>query len=216
MLDCRILSHPCTKSLQSCLTLCNAMDCSLPGSSVHRILQKRIPEWVAKPSSRELSQPRDRTCVSYVSCICRQVVYLGSQWGSQIVKSVLCLITQSCLTLCEPMDCSLPGSSVHGDSLGENTRVGCHALLQGIFPIQGLNPGLPHCRRILYHLNHQESLCKVYFQIKMPPTLVQKQNRLFWENHQLASNKCLHGWIHLCVYVSPLRINGHCLSESLV
>ena len=123
MLDCRILSHPCTKSLQSCLTLCNAMDCSLPGSSVHRILQKRIPEWVAKPSSRELSQPRDRTCVSYVSCICRQVVYLGSQWGSQIVKSVLCLVTQSCLTLCEPMDCSLPGSSVHGDSLGENTRV---------------------------------------------------------------------------------------------
>ena len=33
----------------------------------------------------------------------------------------------------------------------------CHALLQGIFPIQGLNPGLPHCRRILYHLSHQGS-----------------------------------------------------------
>ena len=40
------------------------------------------------------------------------------------------------------MDCSLPGSSVHGDSPGENTGVGCHALLQGIFPAQGLNLSL--------------------------------------------------------------------------
>ena len=39
---------------------------------------------------------------------------------------------QSCLTLCDPMDCSLPVSSVHGDSLGENTGIGCHAPLQGI------------------------------------------------------------------------------------
>ena len=55
------------------------------------------------------------------------------------------------------MDCSLPGSSVHGDSLGKNTGVGCHALLQGIFPAQRLNPGLPHCRQIVYHLSHQVS-----------------------------------------------------------
>ena len=53
--------------------------------------------------------------------------------------------------------CSLPGSLVHRDSPGKNTGVGCHALLQGIFPTQGLNPGLPHCRRILYHLSHQGS-----------------------------------------------------------
>ena len=46
------------------------------------------------------------------------------------------------LTLCDPMDCSLPGSSVRGDSPGKNTGVGCHALLQGIFPTQGLNPHL--------------------------------------------------------------------------
>ena len=55
------------------------------------------------------------------------------------------------------MDCSPPGSSIHGDSPGNNTGVGCHALLQGIFPTQGSNPGLPHCRRILYHLSHQGS-----------------------------------------------------------
>ena len=71
--------------------------------------------------------------------------------------AVLCLVTQSCLILCDPMDCSSPDSSVHGDSLGKNTGVGCHAFFQGIFPTQGLNPGFPHYRRILYHLNHQGS-----------------------------------------------------------
>ena len=64
---------------------------------------------------------------------------------------------QSCPTLCDPVDCSLPGSSVHGDSPGKNTGVGCHALLQGIFPTQGSNPCLLHCRQILYCLSHQES-----------------------------------------------------------
>ena len=49
---------------------------------------------------------------------------------------------QSCPTLRSPVDLSSPGFSVHGDSPGKNTGVGCHALLQGIFPIQGLNPSL--------------------------------------------------------------------------
>ena len=57
----------------------------------------------------------------------------------------LCLVAQSCPTLCDHMDCRLPGSSVHRDFPGQNTGVGCHALLQGIFPTQGLNPGLPYC-----------------------------------------------------------------------
>ena len=66
---------------------------------------------------------------------------------------MLCLVVQSCLTLCNSMECSPPGSSVHGDSLGKNTGVGCHALLQGIFPTQGSNPGFLHCKRILYQLS---------------------------------------------------------------
>ena len=70
----------------------------------------------------------------------------------------VCLVAQSCPTLCDPMDCTLPGSSVHGDSPAKNTGVGCHAFLQGIFPTQGLKPDLPHCRRILYQLSHQGSL----------------------------------------------------------
>ena len=69
----------------------------------------------------------------------------------------MCLVTQSCPTLCDLINCSPPGSSVHGDSPGKNPGVGCHALLQGIFPTQGSNPGLPHCRWILYHLSHQGS-----------------------------------------------------------
>ena len=68
-----------------------------------------------------------------------------------------CWVTQSCLTLCDPMDCSPPGTSVHGGSPGKNTGVGCHFLLQRIFPTQGLNLGLLHCRQMLYHLSHQGS-----------------------------------------------------------
>ena len=78
--------------------------------------------------------------------------------------SVLCLVALLCLTLCYPMDCSPPGSSVHGDSPAKYTGVGCHALLQGIFPTQGSNTGLPHCRRILYQLSYQGSR-------KIPPSI---------------------------------------------
>ena len=71
--------------------------------------------------------------------------------------AVLCLVTQWCPTLCNSMNYGLPGSSVHGDSWGKNTGVGCHAPLQGIFPTQLLNPGLLHCRWIIYCLSHQGS-----------------------------------------------------------
>ena len=53
--------------------------------------------------------------------------------------AVLCLVAQLCLTICSSMDCSLPGSCVHGDSPGKNTGVSCHALLQGIFLTRGSN-----------------------------------------------------------------------------
>jgi len=55
------------------------------------------------------------------------------------------------------MDCSLPASSVHEVSPGNNTGMGYHVLLQGIFPTRRSNPGLLHCRQILYHLSHQGS-----------------------------------------------------------
>ena len=52
-----------------------------------------------------------------------------SEWIKNC-DTVLCLVTQSCLTVCEHIDCSLPGSFDHGDSLGKNTGLGYHALLQ--------------------------------------------------------------------------------------
>ena len=70
------------KLLQSCPTLFNPMHCCPPGSSVHRILQARVLEWVVMPSSRGSSQPRDWTCISYVSCIGRWVPYHSCHLGS--------------------------------------------------------------------------------------------------------------------------------------
>ena len=73
--------------------------------------------------------------------------------GNHRVSVSVCSVT----TLCYPMDCSPAGSSVHGDSPGHRTGVDCHAFLQGIFPTQGSNPGLPHFGQILHHLSHQGS-----------------------------------------------------------
>ena len=81
---------------------------------------------------------------------------LRPQYKSTIIleNDEKCLVTQLCPTLCNAVNYSPPGFSVRGDSPGKDTGVGCHALLQGIFPTQGSNPGLPHCRQILYHLSH--------------------------------------------------------------
>ena len=74
----------CDKLLQLCPTLYDTMDCSLPGSSVHGIIQARILEWVAMPSFRGSSWPRDRI---HVSCLGRQVLYdyhhLGNTFMTQ-------------------------------------------------------------------------------------------------------------------------------------
>ena len=77
---------------------------------------------------------------------------LPEKWRSGILWVVF-----SCSVVSDSLDCSLPGSSVHGDSPGKNTGVGCHALLQGILPNQGLKPFFPPCGRILYYLSHQGS-----------------------------------------------------------
>ena len=70
------------KPLWSCPTLCDPMDYSPPDSSVHGILQARTLEWVAIPSSRETSCPGDRTQVSCISCIGRQILYHSRHPGS--------------------------------------------------------------------------------------------------------------------------------------
>ena len=65
---------------QLCLTLCNPMEWSPPGSSVHGILQARIEEWITMPSSRGSSQPRDGTHVSCIFSIGRQIFYHSATW----------------------------------------------------------------------------------------------------------------------------------------
>ena len=91
----------------------------------------------------------------------------GSKLGREYIKAVYChlayltymqstVLSRSVMSVCLwPKDCSRSDSSVHGESPGKNTGVCCHALLQKIFPIQGLNPGLPYCWQILYCLHHQ-------------------------------------------------------------
>ena len=69
---------------QLCLTLCNPMDCSSPGSSVHGILQARILEWVAISFSRGSSWPRYGTHTPWVSCIGRCILYHNASWESPL------------------------------------------------------------------------------------------------------------------------------------
>ena len=99
----------------------------------------------------------------YGKSICKRVdtsmcVYISHTHTHTHTYNVLCLVAQSYLTFCGPIDCRPPGSSVYEDSPGKSTGMGCHALLQGIFPPQGSNRGFPHHRCILYHLHYQESL----------------------------------------------------------
>ena len=180
------------KSLQSCPTLCNPLDCSPPGSSVHGIFPGKSTGVACHFLHQGIFPTQDQTHVSYVSCISRQILYhlshqrspcccitsvmsdsvrphrrqpnrLSRPWDSPGKNAgvgchflLQCMkvkseseVAQSCPTLCNPLDCSPPGSSVHGIFPGKNTGVGCHALLQGIFPTQGSNP------RLLYLLQRQ-------------------------------------------------------------
>ena len=74
-----------------------------------------------------------------------------------VVSAFKWKLLQLCPTLCNSMDCSPPGSSVHGILQSKNTVVGCHSLLQGIIPTQRPNLGLLDCRQIFYHLSYQGS-----------------------------------------------------------
>ena len=109
---------------------------------------------------------------------------------------LLCLVAQSCLTLCDPTDCSPPGFFVHGDSPGTNTGIGCIGLLQGIFPTQGLNPAILHDRRILYHVRHRGSPSILHVVVYMFPC--------YWLN---SSHALLPP---LCPQVCSLCLCLHC------
>ena len=118
---------------QSCLTLCDPMDCSLPGSYIHGIPQARILEWVAISSFRGSCWTRNWTCIP---CLVH--------WQAESLPlSYLGMVPYVCLC---PQD-----------SPCKNTGMSSYSLLHGIFPTQGLNSGLLNCKKILYHLSHQVS-----------------------------------------------------------
>ena len=94
----------CVLSLESCPTLCDPMDCSQPGPSVHGLLQARILEWIVISSFRISSRPGDRT--PHFLCL------LHWRAGSLPVAppgKVKVKVTQSCPILCHPMDCTVCG-----------------------------------------------------------------------------------------------------------
>ena len=82
----------CCLVAKSCPTLCNPMDCSPPGSTVHGILQARLPEWVVISSSRASSQPRDQT---HISCIGRWILFY--HWATWKPLSTLYLFLMTCV-----------------------------------------------------------------------------------------------------------------------
>ena len=109
------LVHVCGLVAHSCPTLCDPMDCSPPGSSVHDILQARVLEWIAISFSRGSSLPRDQTRVSHL--VDRRFTVWATrevQLFAQVVKLHVCSVSQSPPTLCDLMDCSRPISSAHG------------------------------------------------------------------------------------------------------
>ena len=85
------------KLLQSCTTLCDPMDWSLPNSSVHGIIQTRVLEWVTMVSSRGPSWPQDWTCVSWVSCIVGRFFTHWATWEAHICCLYLGTFLQSFL-----------------------------------------------------------------------------------------------------------------------
>ena len=113
-----------------CSVMSDSMDCSLPGSFVHGIFHPRIPEWVVISYSRGSSWPRDRICIS---CIGRLILYHSATWEALIkyIRNIKYLelyylaaaaakSLQSCLTLCDHIDGSPPGSPSLGFSRQEH------------------------------------------------------------------------------------------------
>ena len=116
--------------------------------------------------------------IEYYSALKKnRIMLFAATWVERKKESE---VAQLCPTLCDPMDCSLSGFSVHGILHGKNTGVGYHFLLQRIFPAQGWNPGL---LQILYHLSYRKSsscLIPLY-------------------SYYYIITKCLHLWGPICI-----------------
>ena len=144
---------------QSCVSLCDSLNYSTPDSSDHGISQARILECVAILfQGIFLTQGLNLCCLHLLHY--RLILYPLSHLG-------MLFSDQLCPILCDPMVCPW-------NSLGKNTGVGCHSLLQGIFLTQESNPGLLHCRQILYQLCYERSLLCERFANQFAPKHLSK------------------------------------------
>ena len=134
-----------SSSPQLCLTLCDPMDCNLPGSSVYGILQARILKWVAIPFSGDHLNPRIEP---------RSPTFQGDSLPSEPPGKPACPIrsdqSQSCRTLCDPMNCSTPGLPVH-HQLPEFTETHVHRVSDAIQPSHPVSSPSPPAPNLSQH-----------------------------------------------------------------
>ena len=138
---------------QLCLILCNHMCCSLPGFSVNGILHARILQWVAMPSSRGYLQFSQGSNPGLLYLLHWQVgsLPLLPPWKSLLILSVqFSSVSQSCPTLCDPMDCSTPGIPVH-HQLPELTQTYVHRAGDAIQPSHPLSSPSPPTLNLSQH-----------------------------------------------------------------
>ena len=143
--------------LQEAGTSNNPKDCSrhsnLPEAHLTHIWGITLRCGLPLPSPATPSQERSSKKARTLSC--KPLYPQCPKWC--LSCNSCCLVAKSCLTLCHPHGLQPTRILCPLDLPGKNTGVGCHALLQGIFPTQGSNPGLLHCRWILYQLNQMGS-----------------------------------------------------------
>ena len=140
----------------SCPTLCNPMDCSLTGSSVHGILQAIVLEWIAISFSRGSSQSRTRTWVSHIVDFTHIVALPPEPLG---IEHQFSSVAQLCLTLCDPMNCSTPGLPVH-HQLPEFTQTHVHRVTDAIQPSHPLSSPSPAPNPSQHQsLSNESTLC---------------------------------------------------------
>ena len=153
------------------------MDCSLPGSSVHGILQARILEWVAVPFSSGSSQHRHQT---QVSCTADRFFTVWATREAQKYWSGLSIPSPAHLPNpgIKPRSPSLQADSLPVEPQGKpkNTGLDSKSLLQWIFLTQESNRGLLHFRQILYQLSYQGSPLEYYSVLKRKEILVTSCN----------------------------------------
>ena len=112
-------------------------------------------------------------------------------------SKVKVLVTQSCPTLCDPMDHSPPGPSVH--EILHARILDSYSLLPGIFLTQGSNPGPLHCRQILYHLSHQGSPVLTNKEVQS------REVRFIAQSPKASQSRADYLEIHIYIYVSSVN-----------